>query len=54
MSSMRFNTCLDKSCNGLLHLFKDAGVVADGLMGINNALVKSLFVANRISIHKGF
>jgi hypothetical protein len=54
MSSMRFNTCLDTSYHGPPHPYKDAGVVADILTGINNAMVKCLFIVNRSCIHKGF
>jgi hypothetical protein len=54
MSSMRFNALLDMSHHGPPHPFKDAGVVADSLTGIHNAVVKCLFVVSRRCIHKGF
>jgi hypothetical protein len=54
MPSTRFNARLDTSHHGPPHPFKDAGVAADGLTGIHNAMVKCLFVVNRSCIHKGF
>jgi hypothetical protein len=54
MSSMRLNARLDMSHHGLLHPFKDAGVVADRLTGIYNAMLKCLFVVNGSCTHKGF
>jgi hypothetical protein len=36
------------------HPFKDAGVIADSLTVINNAMVKCLFVVNIRCMHKGF
>jgi hypothetical protein len=54
MSSMIFNARLDTSHLGPLYAFKDAGVVADSLTGIHNAMVKSLFVVNRSCIHESF
>jgi hypothetical protein len=51
MSSTRFNARLDTSHHGPPHPFKDAGVVADSLTGIHNAMVKCLFIVNRICIH---
>jgi hypothetical protein len=54
MSSMRCNARLDTSHHGPPHPFKDAGVVADSLTGIHNAMAKFLFVVNRSCIHKGF
>lgn len=54
MSSMRFNARLDTSHNGLPQPFKDAGAVMDSLTGIQNEIVKSLFVVNRICVSKGF
>jgi hypothetical protein len=44
MFSMRFNASLDTIHHGLPHPLKDAGVVADSLTGIHNAMVKCLFV----------
>jgi hypothetical protein len=49
---MRFSAHLDIFLHGLLHLFKDAGVVAGGLTGIHNAVVKCLFVVSRSCIHR--
>jgi hypothetical protein len=54
MSSMRFNQCLSMSYHGPLHPFRDAGVIVGSLTGIHNAMVKCLFIINRICIHKGF
>jgi hypothetical protein len=54
MSSMRFNARLDTLHHGPQHPFIDAGVVGDSLIGIQNAMVKCLFVVNRRCIHKGF
>jgi hypothetical protein len=51
MSSMRFSARLDRSHHGP---FKDAGVVADVLTGIRNAMVKCLFVDNRVCMRKVF
>jgi hypothetical protein len=53
MTSMTFKTCLHTSHHGPPHPFKDAGVVADSLTGIHNAMVTYLFVVNRSCIHKG-
>jgi hypothetical protein len=53
MSSMRFNALLDTSHHGPPHPFKDAGIVADSLIGIHVAMVKCLFVINRSRIHMG-
>jgi hypothetical protein len=39
---------------GLLHPLKVASVVTDSLTGIQNAIVKCLFIVNRTCIHKGF
>jgi hypothetical protein len=50
MSSMRFNASLDTYHHGLLHLFKDVGVVVDSLAGINNAMVKYLFYMVCLSV----
>jgi hypothetical protein len=47
MSSMLFNARLDTFHHGPPHVFKDAGLVADGLTGIHNAMVKCLLVVNR-------
>jgi hypothetical protein len=46
MSSMGFNSRLGKSHHGPPHPFKDAGVVADSLTGIHNAMTQCLFVVN--------
>jgi hypothetical protein len=54
MSSMKFNVRLDTSHHGPPHPPKDAGVVADSLTGIHNAMVKCLFVVNRNCILKRF
>jgi hypothetical protein len=54
MPSMRFNARLDISHHGPLHPCKDAGVVADSLTGIHNAVVKCLFAFKWSYIHKGF
>jgi hypothetical protein len=54
MSSLRFNARLDMSYHGLLHLLKDAGVVADKLTVIHNGMVKCIFAVNRSCIHKNF
>jgi hypothetical protein len=54
MSSMGFNARLGTSHHGPPHPLKDAGIVADSLTGIHNAMVKCLFVVNGICIHKGF
>jgi hypothetical protein len=53
MFSARFSARLDTSHHGPLHPFKDAEVVADSLTGIQNAMVKFLFLINRSCIHKG-
>jgi hypothetical protein len=47
MSSMRFNARLDTSRHGPSHPFKDAGVFADSLTAIHNAMVKCLLAVNR-------
>jgi hypothetical protein len=52
MSSMKFIARLDASHQGPSHPSKDAGVVADSLTGIHNAMC--LFVVNRSCIHNGF
>jgi hypothetical protein len=54
MSSKKFYARHDMSYHGQPHPFKGAGVVADTLTGIHNAMVKFLFVINRNYIHKGF
>jgi hypothetical protein len=54
MPSVRFNALLDSSHHGLPHPCRDAGVVADSLTGIHDALVKCRLVANTSCIHKGF
>jgi hypothetical protein len=46
---VRFKARLDTSHHGPPHPFKDAGVVADSLTGIHNAM-KCLFVVNRSCI----
>jgi hypothetical protein len=46
--SSRFNAHLNTSHHGQPHPFKDAGVVADSLTGIHNAMVKYLFVVNEL------
>jgi hypothetical protein len=53
MSSMRFTAQLDKPHHGPPHPLTDIGVVADTLTGIQNAVVKCLFVVNRSCIRKG-
>jgi hypothetical protein len=53
-SSMSFNARLDTSHHGPPHPFKDTGVVVDSLTGIQNAMVKCLFVVNRSYMHKDF
>jgi hypothetical protein len=50
---MRFNARFDMYHPVPLHLFMDAGVVADSLIGVQNML-KCLFVINRGCIHKWF
>jgi hypothetical protein len=45
MTSMRFNAGLDKSHHGSAHPFKDAGVVADSVTDIHNAIVKCLLLS---------
>jgi hypothetical protein len=52
MSSMEFNAPLDTCYHGPPHPFRDAGVVADSLTGIHNAMVKCLFVVYRSFIHR--
>jgi hypothetical protein len=47
MFSMRFSAHLDKTHHEPPHLFKDAGVIADSLTGIQNA-INCFFVVNRI------
>jgi hypothetical protein len=42
------------SHHGPPYLFRDAGVFADSLTGIHNAMVKYLFVVNRSCTHRGF
>jgi hypothetical protein len=56
MSSMIFIACLGTSHYGLLHLFKDAGVVACSLTGIHSVMVKCLFIVYRSwsCMHRGF
>jgi hypothetical protein len=54
MSSKRFNARLDTPHRGPPHPLRDAGVVADSLTGIHNAMVKCLSVVNRSCIHKDF
>jgi hypothetical protein len=51
---MRFNAHLDISHHGPPHLFRDTGVVADSLTGIQNAMVKCLLAVNRSCITQGF
>jgi hypothetical protein len=51
---MIFNALLDTSHNRPLHPFKDAGVAADSLTGIQNVTVNCLFVVNRSCIYKDF
>jgi hypothetical protein len=51
---MTFSALFDTSHHGLLLPFKDAGVVADSLTGIPNAMVRCLFIVNRSCIYKGF
>jgi hypothetical protein len=53
MFYMMFNARLDSSHHGPPHPFKDAGVVADSLTGIHNAILKCLFVVNRRCMNKG-
>jgi uncharacterized 2Fe-2S/4Fe-4S cluster protein (DUF4445 family) len=43
---MRFSVRLDTSYHRPPHPLKDAGVVADSLTGIHNAMLKCLFVVN--------
>jgi hypothetical protein len=52
MSSMTFSAQLDIYFHGLLHVFKDARVVAGCLTDMHNAMVKCLFIVNRSCIHK--
>jgi hypothetical protein len=40
---MRFNARLDKSHHGPQHPFKEAGVAADSLTAIHNAMLKLLY-----------
>jgi hypothetical protein len=40
LSNIRFNAWLDKSHHGLLHPFKVAGIDADSLASIRNAMEK--------------
>jgi hypothetical protein len=54
ISSTKFYARHDMSYHGQSYPFKDAGVVADSLTGIHNAMVKFLFVINRNYIYKGF
>jgi hypothetical protein len=54
MSYVIINARLKSSHYGQLHPFKDAGLVADSLTGVRNAIVSCLFVVNRNYIHKGF
>jgi hypothetical protein len=54
MFSMRFNARIDTSHHGPPHPFKDAGVVADSLMDIHNAMVKCLFVCQKDLHTQGF
>jgi hypothetical protein len=51
--SMRFSAFLETS-RGLLHPFKDTGVVVDILSGICSMMVRCLFVINRSCICNGF
>jgi hypothetical protein len=51
MSFMRFNARFDTSYHGPPHPFKDAGLVADSLTGIHNAMMRCLFVVNRSCIY---
>jgi hypothetical protein len=53
MSSMRFNTRLDMSHHGPPLPYKDAGVDANSLTNIHNAMVKCLFIVKRSCVHKG-
>jgi hypothetical protein len=50
---MRFNAGLNTSHHGPTQEFKAAAVVADSLTGINNAMVKCLFIVNRNCIDRG-
>jgi hypothetical protein len=55
MFSMGFNARLrGMSYHGFPSAFKDAETVADSLIGIHNAMVKCLFVANMSCINKEF
>lgn len=54
MSSMRINAYLDTPHHGLKHPFKETGAVVDSLTGVNNVMVKCLFVFKSSCIHKGF
>jgi hypothetical protein len=54
MSSMKFSARPDIFFRRLLHVVKDAGVVACGLTYIHNVMVKCLFIDNRSCIHKRF
>jgi hypothetical protein len=49
---VRFTACLDMSHCGSVHPFIDAGVVADSVTGIHNAMVKCSIIVNRGCIHK--
>jgi hypothetical protein len=52
MSFTRSNARLDTSHHGPQHPFEDAGVVADSLTDIDNAVVKWSFVVSRSCIFK--
>jgi hypothetical protein len=54
MPCMRLNARLETSRQGPRHPFKDVGVVADRLTGINIAVEKCLFVVNSSCICKDF
>jgi hypothetical protein len=51
---MGFKARIVTSHHGPTHPFKYAGVVADSLKGIHNAMVKCLFSVNRSCIQKDF
>jgi hypothetical protein len=46
-NAVRFKARLDMSHHGQPHPFRNAGVVADSLTGIHNAVVKCLFFFNK-------
>jgi hypothetical protein len=54
MFSMKFNAHVDTSHHGPPHPFKDAEGVVGSLTGIQNAIVKCLFVVNRNCLYKEF